>query len=309
MIYGKFPQHVILLFIILIILISGSVLAQSSYTIILKARESGQPLAGASIVSLNSNYREISDSTGRIKIPEMILYKGERLAISMMGFKKTVIGGKALIRQRSIEMETDIVVLEAVIVTDNAVLAKVNDIQMGTVAITAMEARKLPSILGEVDIIKLLQLKPGVKNAGEGLAGFYVRGGGADQNLVLIDNAPVYNPNHLLGLFSIFNVDAVRDVKLYKSGYPAEYSGRLSSVLDISMRPGSMDSLSVSGGLGILSSRLSIEAPIVKGKASIIVSGRRTYFDLFTKAINRYKQGDSSFDPIPAYFFGSQSSH
>ncbi|MBC7829608.1 MAG: TonB-dependent receptor plug domain-containing protein [Chitinophagaceae bacterium] len=303
MIHGKFTLTV-LASIFLIIIINDKAVAQNNpYVIGLKAHDSGQPLIGATVVSLNSSFREISDSTGHIKIPESVKYKAEKLEISMIGFKKLAINAKSLVRRQNIELETDAVVLEEVIFTDNGVLAKVKDIQMGTVTITAIEARKLPSILGEVDIVKLLQLKPGVKTAGEGLAGFYVRGGGADQNLILIDNAPVYNPNHLLGLFSIFNVDAVHDVKLYKGGYPAEYSGRLSSVLDISMRAGSMDSLSISGGLGLLSSRLSVESPIVKGKSSIIISARRTYFDILTNAINRSKQGDSSYDPIPAYFF------
>jgi hypothetical protein len=302
MIHGKFTRTILLSFFLITFL--NSVSAQNDpYIIVLKARDSGLPLTGATVMSLTSNFRVISDSAGHIVIPESIFHKGERLEVTMIGFKNTIVNTKDLMRRQNIELEKDLIVLEEVIVTENSVLSKVKDIQMGTVTITAVEARKLPSILGEVDIIKLLQLKPGVKTAGEGLAGFYVRGGGADQNMILIDDAPVYNPNHLLGLFSIFNVDAVRDVKLYKAGYPAEYSGRLSSVLDVSMRPGSMDSFSVSGGLGILSSRLSVEAPIVKGKSSIIVSGRRTYFDIFTNLINNYKKGDSTFDLIPAYFF------
>jgi len=304
MIHVKFTSDVFLLFIFILFFFFNKVSAQnSSYQIVLKARDSGHPLAGATIVSLSSRFREISDSTGQIYIPVSLYHKGEKLEISMIGFKKLSLNAKTLSQRQSIELETDIVTLQEVVITENQVLSKVNDIQMGSVEITVAEARKLPSFFGEVDIIKLLQLKPGIKSGGEGLAGFYVRGGGTDQNLILVDNAPVYNPNHLLGLFSIFNVDAVSDVKLHKAGYPAEYSGRLSSVLDVSMRPGSPDSFSVSGGLGFLSSRLSVESPLVKGKSSIIVSGRRTYFDVFTKAINRYKKEEPSFDPIPAYFF------
>lgn len=303
MILGKFTRT-ILLFLSLLTCICSRVCAQNNpYVIVLKSKESGQPLSGATVISGNSSFRAISDSAGHVAIPEIIFHKGEKIEVSMIGFKNISFNTKDLLHRQSVELEKDMILLEAVIVTENAVLSKVKDIQMGTVSITAVEARRLPSILGEVDIIKLLQLKPGVKTAGEGLAGFYVRGGGADQNLILIDNAPVYNPNHLLGLFSVFNVDAVRDVKLYKGGYPAEYSGRLSSVLDVTMKPGSMDSFSVSGGLGILSSRLSVESPIVKGKSSITVSGRRTYFDIFTNAINNYKESDSTFEPIPSYFF------
>lgn len=304
MVPGKFSRCILLIFIYLITGTGDYLFAQdSTHTVILKARESGQPLAGATITSLSSSFRGISDSAGRLKISSIELDKAASMEISMVGYKKKTIQANALVGLHSLELESDITLLDEVIVTENSVLNKVKDIEMGTVAISVVEARKLPSILGEVDIIKLLQLKPGVKSAGEGLAGFYVRGGGADQNLILIDNAPVYNPNHLLGLFSIFNVDAVHDVKLYKAGYPSEYSGRLSSVLDVSMRSGSMDSFSVSGGIGVLSSRLSVESPIVKGKSSITISGRRTYFDVFTKAVNRNKEGDSTFDPIPAYYF------
>jgi hypothetical protein len=304
MIPGKFIFSVTALCIFLIAITCDNAFSQyGPHILVLKAQDTGLPLAGATIISHNSNFRDISDSAGRIRIPAFILSKGESIEISMVGYKKKILHANLLIGHYSIELESDIALLEEVIVTENTVLSKVKDIQMGTISITSVEARKLPSIFGEVDIIKLLQLKPGVKSAGEGMAGFYVRGGGADQNLILLDNAPVYNPNHLLGLFSVFNVDAVRDVKLYKAGYPAEYSGRLSSVLDVSMRSGSMDSFSVSGGLGALSSRVSVESPIVKGKSSIIISGRRTYFDVFTKGINRNKESDSSFDPIPAYFF------
>ncbi len=303
MIHGKFTRT-FLLPIFLICTICNNISAQNNpYIIVLKAKDSGSPLVGATVVSLNSNFRAMSDSSGFVSIPESIFHKGERIQITMIGFKSSSLNTKDLVRRQSIELENDLLMLEEVIITENHVLSKVKDIQMGTVTISAVEARKLPSILGEVDIIKLLQLKPGVKTAGEGLAGFYVRGGGADQNMIIIDNAPVYNPNHLLGFFSIFNVDAVRDVKLYKAGYPAQYSGRLSSVLDVSMRPGSMESFSVSGGLGVLSSRLSVESPIKKGKSSIIISGRRTYFDIFTDGINNYKRSDSTFDLIPAYYF------
>jgi hypothetical protein len=304
MIPGKFTFYFTLVCIFLITTASEQASAQQSLqTIFIRTQETGQPLAGATIISHNSSFREVSDSAGLVRIPLDILARAESLEITMVGFKKKIVHANVLVMKASVELVPEAAMLEEVVITGNNVLSKVKDIQMGTVTITAMEARKLPSIFGEVDIIKLLQLKPGVKSAGEGLAGFYVRGGGADQNLILVDNAPVYNPNHLLGLFSIFNVDAVHDVQLYKAGYPAEYSGRLSSVLDVTMKSGSMDSFVVSGGLGALSSRLSVETPIKKGKSSIILSGRRTYFDVFTRAINKNKEGDPNFDHIPGYFF------
>jgi hypothetical protein len=155
---------------------------------------------------------------------------------------------------------------------------------MAVTTLTPKEIETIPVIFGEKDIIKTLQLTPGVKSAGEGNAGFYVRGGGADQNLVLIDEAPVYNASHLLGFFSVFNSDAIKDVSLYKSGIPAEYGGRASSVMDVKMKEGNNKKFGVSGGLGLISSRLTVEGPIVKDKGSFIVSGRRSYLDLFLKA-------------------------
>ncbi|MEJ6776835.1 MAG: TonB-dependent receptor [Crocinitomicaceae bacterium] len=139
----------------------------------------------------------------------------------------------------------------------------------------------IPVLFGEKDIMKTLQLTPGVKGAGEGNAGFFVRGGGVDQNLILLDEAPVYNASHLLGFFSVFNSDAIKDVALYKSGIPAEYGGRASSVMDVKMRDGNTKKFGASGGIGLISSRLTLEAPIVKDKGAIIISGRRSYADLF----------------------------
>jgi hypothetical protein len=180
---------------------------------------------------------------------------------------------------------------------------KVNDMQMGIDRISMAEAKLLPAILGEVDILKVLQLKPGVKSGGEGTGGFFVRGGSNDQNLILVEHAPVYNPSHLLGMFSVFNSDAISDVTLYKSGFPAQFGGRLSSVLDVEMRKGQADSLAVQGGIGLLSSRLTLNLPIKKRKISLLISGRRTYADLITNSINTLNRDKSDFSPIPGYYF------
>ena len=154
---------------------------------------------------------------------------------------------------------------------------------MSVAKLEMKEVEKLPVLFGEKDIIKTIQLMPGIKSAGEGSSGFFVRGGGADQNLILLDGAPVYNASHLLGFFSVFNSDAIRDVKLYKGAAPAEFGGRLSSVMDIKMKEGNSKKLAVNGGIGLISSRLTIEAPIIKDKGSFLISGRRTYADLFLK--------------------------
>ncbi|MBD0255108.1 MAG: TonB-dependent receptor [Cytophagales bacterium] len=146
--------------------------------------------------------------------------------------------------------------------------------------------RKLPALAGEVDVMRSLQLLPGVHKAGEGSTGLYVRGGNADQNLVLLDEAPVYNTSHLLGVFSVFHPDIVKDVQLYKGGIPAQYGGRLSSVLDIRMKEGNARKFGVSGGVGLLSSRLTVEGPLVRDKTSFILAARRTYPDLLLLNLN-----------------------
>ncbi len=160
---------------------------------------------------------------------------------------------------------------------------------MGVERLNPQEIAKIPVLLGEKDIIKTMQLLPGVKSAGEGNSGFYVRGGAGDQNLILLDEAPVYNASHLLGFFSTFNSDAVKDAVIYKGNQPANYGGRLASVLDIKMNDGNIKRYNVSGGIGVISSRLNIEGPIVKDKASFLISGRRTYADVFLKATDQFK--------------------
>src|SRR6267154_5102570 len=148
------------------------------------------------------------------------------------------------------------------------------------------DIKDLPVLLGEKDVLKTIQLLPGIKSAGDGKSGFFVRGGGSDQNLILLDEATVYNASHLLGFFSVFNSDAIKDVTLYKGGMPANYGGRLSSVVDIKMKEGNNRNLEVSGGLGLISSRLNIEGPLVKNKGSFAINARRTYVDLFTKLVS-----------------------
>jgi len=173
-------------------------------------------------------------------------------------------------------------------VVSNEVMTKLN----------IKEIQSIPVIFGEKDILKTIQLLPGIKSAGEGNSGFYVRGGGADQNLILLDEAPIYNASHLLGFFSVFNSDAVKDVSVYTGGFPAEYGGRLSSVIDVKMNEGNDKSYHISGGLGLISSRLTVEGPIVKNKGSFMISARRTYADLFLKL-----SGDSTINRNILYFY------
>ncbi|MCF6333601.1 MAG: TonB-dependent receptor [Draconibacterium sp.] len=159
----------------------------------------------------------------------------------------------------------------------------VSKAQVGVVEVPLKQINTLPAIGGESDVLKVIQLLPGVQSGKEGTTGFHVRGGNIDQNLVLLDEATIYNPNHLFGLFSTFNTNAINHIKLIKGGFPAEYGGRLSSILEITMKEGNKNNIEVNGGIGLLASNLSLEGPINKGKGSFIVSGRRSYIDILLK--------------------------
>lgn len=185
-------------------------------------------------------------------------------------------------RAYNVEM-TSVVELKEVKVTSERRDENIKSAEMGTVSISAEKVKTLPVIFGETDILKALQLMPGVQSAGEGSSGFYVRGGGPDQNLVLLDDAVVYNTGHLFGFFSVFNTDALKNVTLIKGGMPANYGGRLSSVVDVSMKEGNMKEYHAEGGIGLIASRLTVEGPIKKEKGSFMLSGRRTYIDLLIK--------------------------
>lgn len=170
--------------------------------------------------------------------------------------------------------------------------------QMGMERMTMSEIKNIPVIFGEKDVLKTIQLLPGIKSAGDGNAGFYVRGGGSDQNLILLDEATVYNPSHLLGFFSTFNSDAIKNIVVYKGGMPAQYGGRLSSVVDVKMNEGNNQDYSASGGIGLISSRLNVEGPIQKDRSSFLISGRRTYADLFLRL-----SSDSTINKSRLYFY------
>lgn len=185
---------------------------------------------------------------------------------------------------RNIELAPEAEVMQEIVVTEKRVDQNVVDIQMSRNDIDLTRVRKLPALFGEVDIIKNVQMLPGVISAGEGTSAFFVRGGSADQNLILIDEAPVYDPSHLFGLFSVFNADVIKDSELYKGGIPARFGGRLSSILDVRTKDGNNKNLALTGGIGTLASRFAVEGPIKKDKSSFIVSGRRSYADLFLKA-------------------------
>ena len=176
----------------------------------------------------------------------------------------------------------------------------VRNAQMGKIDLSMEQIKSIPAFLGEVDLLKAIQLLPGVQNTGEGNAGFYVRGGGPDQNLIMLDEAVVYNTGHLFGFFSIFNGDAIKNVTLIKGGMPARYGGRLSSVVDIAMKDGNINKLQMDGGIGLIASRFSIQGPIKKNRASFILSARRTYIDGLIKP---FIKKSSSFYGSGYYFY------
>ncbi len=193
--------------------------------------------------------------------------------------------------------------LEEVVVKANSFEEQFKATEMSVATISTKEAKLLPVLMGESDILKTVQLKPGIPSGSEGTTGLFVRGGSSDQNLIVLDEAVVYNANHLFGFFSTFNTDAVKDLKIYKGGFPSQYGGRLSSVIDVKLNEGNNKKFSGTGGIGLISSRLTLEGPIKEGKSSFMVSGRRTYIDLLTGQINKANEGREDFNPIPDYYF------
>ncbi len=183
----------------------------------------------------------------------------------------------------NVDMKMEVITTQEVEVVSEKSDKNVTSTSVGAVKMDMQEIKKIPAFMGEVDILKTIQLLPGVKSAGEGNTGFYVRGGGPDQNLILLDEAVVYNAAHLFGFFSVFNGDAVKSITLTKGGMPAQYGGRLASVLDISMKEGNNKEYHAEGGIGLIASRLTIQGPIKKDTGSFIISGRRTYIDVLSK--------------------------
>jgi len=254
----------------------------------IKDIQTGESIIRASIrVQELPNIGVISNEYGFYSIS---LTKGNyTILVSQVGYelynKKVQIDGNSIY---NIQLTSKNLLKEVVVESSkkNNNLAKA---QMGTETLNMATISRVPVIFGEKDILKTLQLLPGVKSAGEGNSGYYVRGGAADQNLILLDEAPVYNASHLLGFFSTFNSDAIKDATLIKGNSPANYGGRLSSVLDVKMKEGNNKNYVVNGGLGLISSRVSIEGPIQNEKSSFILSGRRTYADMFLKTTEKFK--------------------
>ena len=258
--------------------------AQDKYTIsgYIKDASNGESLIGATVYIEEVSGGAVSNVYGfySITLPAGT-YNFEYRYIGFDNQLKTIELNENV--RLDVEMAIGAEQLEAVVVSAEKEDANVSEVEMSTLELDIKTIEKIPAFLGEVDIIKSIQLLPGVSTVGEGASGFNVRGGSVGQNLILLDEAPVYNSSHLLGFFSVFNPDAVKDVKLYKGGIPARYGGRISSILDIRMKEGNIKEYEVTGGISSIFSRLAVEGPIAKDKASFIIAGRRSYADILTR--------------------------
>jgi hypothetical protein len=283
-----------------LLLITLTTYAQKKFTINGTVRDAatGETLIGASMrIQELSSVGTATNSYGfySLTIPEgdytlLFNYIGYETLSQKISFHKSQVLNIAL----NVKSDLQEVVIRANKPNNDNVASP----QMGVEKLNMTQINQVPVVLGERDILKTITLMPGIKTAGEGNTGFYVRGGASDQNLILLDEATVYNASHLLGFFSTFNSDAIKDVSIYKGGMPAEYGGRLSSVLDIKMNEGNNKEFTVQGGIGLIASRLKIEGPLVKDKGSFMVSARRTYVDLFLKA-----SSDSTIKGSSLYFY------
>lgn len=285
----------------LFVLCSLELSAQDKFTIsgYIKDATSGEDLIGANVFLLSD------PGTGTVTnvygFYSITLPTGDyQVGISYLGYKST----ERTIRLTedfplNIELNPSAIFTEEVVIKAERADENVQSTQMGTTELGIEEVKTIPALLGEVDVLKTLQLLPGVQSAGEGNSGFYVRGGGPDQNLILLDEAVVYNTGHLFGFFSVFNADAIKNTTLIKGGMPARYGGRLSSVLDISMKEGNNKDWHGAGGIGLIASRFTLEGPLVKEKASVMVSGRRTYADLLARPFIK----DTDFEGNGYYFY------
>lgn len=279
----------------------GMVWAQDKYTISGYVRDSvtGETIIGAT-VALNALSKTVS--TNQYGYYSITLEEGTYdLSVTHVSY---FTHNESILLQGNTRLDVSLTpksaAISEVVVYSRKRDANVRNAQMGKIDLSIEQIKNIPAFMGEVDILKTIQLLPGVRNAGEGNAGFYVRGGGPDQNLIMLDDAVVYNTGHLFGFFSIFNSDAIKNTSLIKGGMPAQYGGRLSSVLDIAMKDGNSNNFSTEGGIGLIASRLSVQGPIKKDKASFIISGRRTYVDALAKPfINK----ESDFYGSGYYFY------
>ncbi len=283
-------------FLLLFLLLGcNSLLAQNSYVLngTVKDAANNETLQGVTVSVLSLHIGTVTNEYGfySLKIPEGV----HQVTISYLGYEKI---NEAL--SLSSNQTKDFLLsertedLDEVIIKQDKSQLKIKDPEMSVNELSIGTIQQMPVVFGEVDVVKSLLLLPGVSNAGEGSSGYNVRGGAVGENLILLDEATIYNASHLFGLFSVFNPDAIKNLKLYKGGIPAKYGGRVSSVLEIYQKDGNSKELEGNGGIGVISSRLLLQGPIVKDKASFLVGARSSYAHLFLKLTN---------NPNSAYFY------
>lgn len=273
--------------------LSGHIRDQSNY----------ETLIGATIYETSTNVGSVSNEYGFYSLS---LPAGHHsILFSYIGFDDEVI--EIYLNQditQDIELSTMSTSISEVVISASSIKKEehVSSTEVGAVDVDIETIKKMPALFGEIDVIKAIQLLPGITSIGEGGSGLYVRGGNTDQNLILLDEAPVYNATHLGGFFSTFNPDAIKDLKVFKAGFPANYGGRLSSVIDIRMKDGNRKNIATTGGIGTIMSRLAVEAPL-GDKGSVILAGRRTYLDVFAKAVESLRNRNRNDNDFELFFY------
>lgn len=275
-------------FLFLLSLVTGTVLGQK-FTVsgTIKDGSNGETMKNVLVTLVNcDDYRQGENVfTNQAGFYSATAPKGKYIfQIRYLGYKTitdTIVLTKNIIRNQ--ELAVDAITTDEVVIQGQAEDHNVQSVDIGKMEMKIETIKALPALFGEVDVLKSVQLLPGIQSGGEGNTGFYVRGGGSDQNLILLDETTIYNAGHLFGFFSVFNADAVKNVEITKSGMPAYYGGRLASVLDVSQKEGNMKKFEVDGGVGLIFSRITIQGPIKKEKCSFIISGRRTYIDVLVQ--------------------------
>ena len=291
--------------VILIFTLSGSILTAQKYTISghITDMDTGEELISANIIDYKSGKGTVTNNYGffSLSLPS----DSVSLEISYIGFESRMFSFD-LVRDTVFTIGlSSSVTLEQVEISAERSSRIEEQSQMSLVEVPVTQIKKIPALLGEVDVLKALQLLPGVQSGGEGQNGLYVRGGSPDQNLILLDGVPVYNASHLFGFFSVFNADAIKNVTLIKGGFPARYGGRLSSIIDISMKEGNLKSYHGAASIGLISSKLLLEGPIIKDKSSFAISGRRTYIDFLAQPLikNALSDGQGSGGTFGYFFY------
>ncbi len=300
----KLTTLIRLTFIVFLFLFSGNAIAQATFKLSGTITDSitGELLPNATIVTMPLQKGTVANNLGRF---ELELPSGSYLLkIAFLGYKTKELAIKV---NKSEDIKVFLIPASMevgdVTVTAQKADANVTSVQAGVLEIDSKEFNQLPTLMGEPDIINAIRLIPGVQSVGEGNPGLYVRGGDAGQNLILLDHMPLYNPSHLLGFFPVFNSDILGQVRLIKGGIPANYGGRTSSVIDLDMKAGNREKFAGSGSVGLLSSDLTLEFPIIKNKGSIIISGRRTYLDVVKMLSQPFIPDSKNFFEETNYYF------